>query len=82
MKFEPWVIAYGLLNKKIGENISPVSRASCSTQKRRLLIAFKAYVAFMVLTSIIAFAAAIHAFIYFVTTVDGYSISVSTEFSI
>lgn len=58
MTFEPWVIAYNLFHKKL-EGIYPqFQELHVQLKKGGTLITFKAYVAFMVLTSIIAFAAA------------------------
>jgi archaeal flagellar protein FlaJ len=55
MKFEPWTIAYELLNKKT-ERISPkFEELHIQLKQGGVLIAFKAYIAFMVLSSIISF---------------------------
>jgi flagellar protein FlaJ len=59
MKFEPWTTAYSLFNKKL-QNIYPkFGDLHLQLKKGGTFIAYKAYVAFIVLTSIIAFAAAI-----------------------
>jgi flagellar protein FlaJ len=56
MKFEPWVTAYGLLNKRLEKIYPQFQELHIQLRKGGVLIAFKAYIAFMVLTSIIAFA--------------------------
>lgn len=59
MKLELWAIAYDLLNKKLEKVYPQFQEIHIQLKKGGVLIAFKAYVAFMVLISIIAFAAAI-----------------------
>jgi archaeal flagellar protein FlaJ len=59
MKFEPWAIAFHLLNKKLAKVYPQFQELHIQLKKGGVLIAFKAYVAFMVLTSIIVFATAI-----------------------
>lgn len=56
MKFEPWVTAYSLLSKKITRVYPQFRELHIQLKKGGVLIAFKAYVAFMVLMSIIVFA--------------------------
>ena len=59
MKFQPWATAYNLLNKKL-EGIYPqFQEIHIQLKKGGVLIAFKAYIAFMILTSIIVFVATI-----------------------
>ena len=58
MKFEPWVTAYQLLNKKLEKVYPQFRELHVQLKKGGVLIAFKAYIAYMMLTSIIAFAAA------------------------
>ncbi len=66
MKFQPWATAYDLLNKRLQRLYPHFQEIHVQLKKGGVLIAFKAYIAFMVLTSIIAFAAAIPiAFIIF-----------------
>ena len=59
MKFEPWATAYNLLNKKLEKIYPQFQELHIQLKRGGVLIAFKAYIAFMVLISIIAFAAAI-----------------------
>ncbi len=59
MKFQPWATAYDLLNKRLQKLYPHFQEIHVQLKKGGVLIAFKAYIAFMVLTSIIAFAAAI-----------------------
>ncbi len=59
MKFQPWAIAYELLNRRLQRFYPHFSEIHVQLKKGGVLIAFKAYVAFMVLTSIIAFGVAI-----------------------
>lgn len=59
MKFQPWTTAYNLLNKKLERIYPQFSEIHIQLKKGGVLIAFKAYIAFMILTSIIVFAAAI-----------------------
>lgn len=59
MKLQPWATAYELLNKRLQRVYPHFSEIHVQLKKGGVLIAFKAYVAFMVLTSIIAFGAAI-----------------------
>ena len=66
MKFQPWTVAYELLNKRLQRLYPHFSEIHIQLKKGGVLIAFKAYVAFVVLTSIIAFGVAIPvAFIVF-----------------
>jgi archaeal flagellar protein FlaJ len=58
MKFKPWATAYNLLNKKLTKVYPQFQEIHIQLKKGGVLIAFKAYIAFMILTSIIAFAAA------------------------
>ena len=59
MKFEPWTTAYDLLNKKLARVYPQFQELHIQLKKGGVLIAFKAYIAFMVLISIITFAVAI-----------------------
>src|SRR5665647_1674949 len=59
MKFQPWATAYNLLNKKLERIYPQFQEIHIQLKKGGVLIAFKAYIAFMILTSIIVFAAAI-----------------------
>ena len=59
MKFEPWTTAYNLFNKKLEKVYPQFNEIHISLKKGGVLIAFKAYIAFMVLMSIIAFAVAL-----------------------
>lgn len=61
MKFEPWTIAYNLLNKKLARVYPQFQEIHIQLKKGGVLIAFKAYIAFMILTSIVVFAASIPA---------------------
>jgi flagellar protein FlaJ len=55
MKFEPWTTAYQKLGNKLETIYPQFQELHIQLKKGGVLIAFKAYVAFMVLTSIIAF---------------------------
>ena len=59
MKFEPWTTAYDLLNEKLKRVYPSFQQLHISMKKGGIMIAYKAYVAFMVLLSLIAFAIAI-----------------------
>jgi flagellar protein FlaJ len=59
MKFQPWATAYNLLNKKLERIYPQFQEIHIQLKKGGVLIAFKAYIAFMILTSIIVFVAAI-----------------------
>jgi len=54
MKFEPWTVAYQKLGKKLERIYPQFQELHIQLKKGGTLIAFKAYIAFMVLTSIIA----------------------------
>lgn len=55
MKFQPWLTAYNLFNKKIERFYPKFEELHIQLKRGGVLIAYKAYVAFMVFTSIIAF---------------------------
>jgi len=59
LKFQPWLKAYDLLNKKLESIYPKFGELHIQLKKGGVLIAFKAYVAFMVLISMIAFVVAI-----------------------
>ncbi len=59
MKFQPWTAAYDLLNKRLEKVYPQFRELHIQLKKGGVLIAFKAYISFMILISIIAFAAAI-----------------------
>lgn len=59
MKFEPWTTAYNLLNKKLQNQYPKFQELHVQLKRGGILIAFKAYIAFMVLMSIIALAVSI-----------------------
>jgi flagellar protein FlaJ len=59
MKFEPWTTAYDLLNKRIDRIYPTFTELHVKLKQSGILIAYKAYVAFMVLMSITAMAIAI-----------------------
>ncbi len=59
MKFQPWTTAYSLLNKRIERIYPQFQEIHIQLKKGGVLIAFKAYIAFMILTSIIVFTATI-----------------------
>jgi flagellar protein FlaJ len=59
MKFQPWSTAYNILNKRLDKVYPQFQEIHIQLKKGGVLIAFKAYIAFMVLTSIIVFGAAI-----------------------
>jgi archaeal flagellar protein FlaJ len=59
LKFQPWITAYNLLNKKLDRVYPAFQELHIQLKKGGVLIAFKAYIAFMVLLSIIALAVAI-----------------------
>lgn len=58
MKFEIWTTAYNLLNRKLEKIYPQFQELHVDLKKGGVLIAFKAYMAFMVLASVIAFTAA------------------------
>ena len=82
MKFQPWTTAYNLLNKKLEKVYPQFQEIHVQLKKGGVLIAFKAYIAFMVLLSIIAFAVAIPTIIYPFSLIIGNSHSFSNEFLI
>ena len=55
MKFEPWTTAYQLLNSKLERLYPQFEELHVQLKEGGVLIAFKAYVAFMVLVSIVSF---------------------------
>jgi len=59
MKFEPWTTAYNLLGKKIERFLPEFDELKNNLRKAGVPISFKAYVAFMFMISIIAFAVAL-----------------------
>ena len=59
MKFDPWTIAYQKLRKKLERVYPKFQELHIQLKKGGVLIAFKAYVAFMVLSSMVAFAIAL-----------------------
>ena len=59
MKFQPWATAYELLNKRLQKVYPHFQEIHVQLKKGGVLIAFKPYIAFMVLASIIAFAVSI-----------------------
>ncbi len=58
-KFQPWITAYDLLNSKLSKIYPKFTQLHLQLKKGGVLIAYKAYVAFMILTSILAFIATI-----------------------
>jgi hypothetical protein len=59
MKFELWTTAYGLLNKRLQKVYPKFQELHVQLKRGGVLIAFQAYIAFMVLMSIIALVIAI-----------------------
>ena len=59
MKFEPWALAFHLLNKKLTKVYPQFQELHIQLKKGGVLIAFKAYIAFMVFTSMIVFGVSI-----------------------
>ena len=59
MKFQPWATAYSILNKRLEKAYPQFQEIHIQLKKGGVLIAFKAYIAFMVLTSIIVFGTAV-----------------------
>jgi len=55
MQFQPWTTAYELLNKRLQKLYPHFQEIHVQLKKGGVLIAFKPYIAFMVLASIIAF---------------------------
>jgi len=55
MKFEPWTYAFKLLGKKVGRLLPHFQDLHNQLKKGGVLIAFPAYLSFMILTSIVAF---------------------------
>jgi flagellar protein FlaJ len=64
MKVQPWQIAYNLLNNKVQRFYPSFQELHIQLKKGGVLIAYKAYVAFMVFTSIIAFIASFAASLF------------------
>lgn len=58
MRFEPWTTAYTLLGEKIERFLPEFEELHTNLRKAGIRISFKAYVAFMFMVSIVAFAAA------------------------
>ena len=58
MRFEPWTTAYTLLGEKIERFLPEFEELHTNLRKAGIRISFKAYVALMFMTSIVAFAAA------------------------
>jgi flagellar protein FlaJ len=56
MKFEIWTTAYSLLNRKLEKIYPQFQELHVALKKGGILIAFKAYMAFMILASLIVFA--------------------------
>jgi archaeal flagellar protein FlaJ len=59
MKFEPWATAYNLLSGRLEKVYPQFQDLHIQLKKGGMLIAFKAYIAFMILVSIVAFSVAI-----------------------
>jgi archaeal flagellar protein FlaJ len=59
MKFQPWTLAYDLLNKKLVKVYPHFQEIHIQLKKGGVLIAFKPYIAFMMLISIASFGLAI-----------------------
>ncbi len=59
MGFSPWTTAYDLLNKRLQKIYPKFQELHVQMKRGGILIAYQAYIAFMVLMSIIAFAIAI-----------------------
>jgi archaeal flagellar protein FlaJ len=59
MKFEPWTIAYTYLNKRLESIYPQFQELRILLKKGGVLVAYRAYVAFMVLMSIVSFIIAI-----------------------
>jgi flagellar protein FlaJ len=59
MKLELWTIAYEKLNKKLGKLYPQFQELHIQLKQGGVLIAFKAYIALMILTSILVFAGTI-----------------------
>jgi archaeal flagellar protein FlaJ len=55
LKYQPWLTAYNLLNKKLERVYPTFQELHVQLKKSGILISYKAYVAFMVFLSIIAF---------------------------
>ena len=73
MKFEPWAAAYNLFNKRLEKVYPQFHELHVSLKKGGVLIAFKAYIAFMVLMSIVAFAVAIPVSFILIPLITGMS---------
>ena len=80
MKFEPWTIAYELFNKKLQKVYPKFQELHVQLKQGGVLIAFKAYIAFMVFSSIIAFAVALTLSILFLPLLMGISYLSATNF--
>ena len=73
MKFEPWTTAYNLLGKRIERFLPEFEELHINLRRAGIQITFKAYVAFMFLISIIAFAAALVLSLVMVPLITGIS---------
>ena len=73
MKFEPWTTAYNLLGKRIERFLPEFEELHINLRRAGIGITFKAYVAFMFLISIIAFAAALVLSLVMVPLIAGIS---------
>jgi flagellar protein FlaJ len=71
MKFQPWITAYNLLNKRLSKVYPQFQEIHIQLKKGGVLIAFKAYIAFMILTSIIVFAGTIPLSLVFIPLLTG-----------
>lgn len=73
MKFQPWQTAYNLLNARVERFYPGFQDMHVQLKKGGILIAYKAYVAFMVFVSIIAFIASMIVSLVFLPFVMGFA---------
>ena len=73
MKFEPWTTAYNLLGKRIERFLPEFEELHINLRRAGIGITFKAYVAFMFMISIIAFAAALVLSLIMIPLITGIS---------
>jgi flagellar protein FlaJ len=74
VKFQPWTTAYVWLGKRIERFLPEFEELHTNLRKAGIAISFKAYVAFMFMVSIIAFAAAFVLSLFMIPLIAGMSL--------
>jgi flagellar protein FlaJ len=82
VKFQPWTTAYNWLGKRIERFLPEFEELHTNLRKAGIGITFKAYVAFMFMTSIIAFAAAFVLSLFMIPLITGISLLSGNNFLI